>query len=45
MSFFCIAVDVFFQIPEMVLGFLFGLVGLDRPDLTFGIGSIFGCNL
>lgn len=45
MSVFCNFVSLFFQLPQAVFDFVFGLVGATAPDLTFGIGSIFGCNL
>ncbi len=44
-SFFCLLVEAFFAIPQGILDSVFGLFGQTAPNLTFGIGSIFGCNL
>ena len=44
-SFFCLLVEAFFSIPQDILDSVFGLFGQTAPDLTAGIGSIFGCNL
>lgn len=44
-SILCTLVQVFFQFPQAVFDAFFGLFGATAPDLTFGIGSFFGCNL
>ncbi len=45
MSILCAFVQFFFDFPQTIINLVFGLVGAEPPDLTFGIGSIFGCNL
>ncbi len=44
-SLLCISIRLMFEIPQGVLDFLFGLFGQTAPDLSHGIGSIFGCNV
>lgn len=45
MTVFCTLISLFFGFPQAAYDFFFGLVGVDPPDLTFGIGSLFGCNV
>ena len=44
-SLLCLSIQLMFDLPQALLGFLFGLFGQTAPDLTSGIGSIFGCNV
>ena len=44
-SLLCTLVTAFVGLPQVVFDFFYGLIGLTAPDLTFGIGSLFGCNL
>ncbi|HPF38413.1 MAG TPA: hypothetical protein P5081_19190 [Phycisphaerae bacterium] len=44
-SLLCTLVTAFVQIPQAIFDFFYGIFGLSAPDLTFGVGSIFGCNL
>jgi len=44
-SIICTGVELFFILPQIIFDLFFGLIGLPTPDLTLGIGSIFGCNL
>lgn len=45
MTIFCTLVGLFFGLPQAVIDFVYGLIRLNSPDLRFGIGSLFGCNL
>lgn len=44
-SLLCTLVTAFVGIPQAIFDFFYGAIGLTAPDLTFGIGSLFGCNL
>ncbi len=44
-SLLCIGIQLIFGIPQAIVDFFFGLIGQIGPDLTSGIGSIFGCNV
>lgn len=44
-SIICTSVELLFILPQVVFDLFFGLLGLPSPDLTFGLGSIFGCDL
>lgn len=44
-SFLCLGINLLFDIPQAVFDLVFGIFGLTAPDLTAGVGSIFGCNL
>lgn len=45
MTVFCSLISLLFGFPQAVFDFVFGLVGVDPPNLGFGIGSLFGCNV
>ncbi len=44
MGIFCGLINILI-IPQGFINYLFGLVGFTAPDFTFGIGSLFGCNI
>lgn len=45
MTLFCTIISLLFSLPAEAYAWLYGLVDLEPPDLSFGIGSIFGCNV
>ena len=44
-SLLCTLITAFVQIPQAIFDFVYGIFGVTAPDLTFGVGSLFGCNL
>lgn len=44
-SILCTLITAFVQFPQTILDAFYGIFGMAAPDLTFGVGSLFGCNL
>jgi len=44
-SLLCALITAFVGIPQAIFDFVYGIFGQMAPDLTFGVGSLFGCNL
>ncbi len=44
-SFFCFWINLFVDVPQGLMGFVFGLFGAEAPNIFGGVKSFFGCNV